>query len=119
VTGGISIPFAVPTHSDSPDAAAAYIDFITSSDAMTTVTEAGNLPAIGAGEQAVEGLQAEVFDAWARAGEEDLVVPYLDWATPTFFDTLSAAVQDLMAAQVTAEEFLDTLEGEYTAQTSG
>jgi raffinose/stachyose/melibiose transport system substrate-binding protein len=86
---------------------------------MATVTGAGNLPVIGADEQEVTGLQAEVFDAWAQAGEEDLIVPYLDWATPTFFDTLSAAVQDVMAGQVSPEEFLDTLEGEYTEQTSG
>jgi raffinose/stachyose/melibiose transport system substrate-binding protein len=119
VTGGISIPFAVPSNSDAPEAAAAYIDFITSPEAMATVTGAGNLPVIGADEQEVTGLQAEVFDAWAQAGEEDLIVPYLDWATPTFFDTLSAAVQDVMAGQVSPEEFLDTLEGEYTEQTSG
>ena len=65
VTGGISIPWAIPANSENADAAAAYIDFITNSEAMTIVTEAGNLPVVDAGAQQVEGLQAEVFTAWA------------------------------------------------------
>ncbi|AYY14113.1 extracellular solute-binding protein [Actinobacteria bacterium YIM 96077] len=113
VTGGISIPFSIPANSENQDAAAAYIDFITSADAMETITETGNLPVVDAAEQDVDGLQAEVFDAWARAGEEDLVVPYLDYATPTFFDTLTAAVQDLLGGERSPEEFLDHLESEY------
>lgn len=117
VTGGISIPWAIPANSDAQDAAAAYIDFITSSEAMTAVTEAGNLPVIEADQQTTEGLQAEVFDAWAQAGEDDLLVPYLDYATETFYDTITAAVQNLMGGQSTPQQFLETLEAEYTAAT--
>ncbi|NEE04319.1 extracellular solute-binding protein [Phytoactinopolyspora halotolerans] len=119
VTGGISIPWSIPANSDAQDAAAAYIDFITNAEAMSTVTETGNLPVVDAGSQQVEGLQAEVFDAWARAGEEDLLVPYLDYATETFYDTITAAIQDLLAGQQSPQEFLDTLEAEYTAQVGG
>ncbi|WP_165367882.1 ABC transporter substrate-binding protein, partial [Phytoactinopolyspora endophytica] len=75
VTGGISIPWSVPANSENQDAAAAYIDFITSADAMTTVTETGNLPVVDAESQDVDGLQADVFDAWAQAGAENLLVP--------------------------------------------
>ena len=66
---------------------------------MTIVAEAGNLPVVDADAQQVEGLLAEVFTAWAQAGEEDLLVPYLDYATETFYDTITAAVQDLLAGQ--------------------
>ena len=115
MTGGISIPWAIPTNAENHDAAAAYIDFITNSDAMTIITEAGNLPVVDAGTQQVEGLQAEVFTAWAQAGEEDLLVPYLDYATETFYDTITAAVQDLLAGQRTPQDFLEHLESEYSA----
>jgi raffinose/stachyose/melibiose transport system substrate-binding protein len=81
--------------------------------------EAGNLPIVDAGAQQVEGLLAEVFDAWAQAGEEDLVVPYLDYATETFYDTITAAIQDLLAGQRSPQEFLDHLEAEYVAQVEG
>ncbi len=115
VTGGPSIPWAIPTNAENPDAAAAYIDFITNSEAMTVVAEAGNLPVVEADAQQVDGLLAEVFTAWAQVGEEDLLVPYLDYATETFYDTITAAIQDLLAGQRSPEEFLEHLESEYTA----
>ncbi|PSL06864.1 carbohydrate ABC transporter substrate-binding protein (CUT1 family) [Haloactinopolyspora alba] len=117
VTGGTSIPWSIPANSDAQDAAAAYIDFITNADAMTTVAETGNLPVVDAGQQEATGLQADVFEAWATAGEEDLLVPYLDYATETFYDTLTAAVQNLLSGQSSPQAFLDTLETEYTAAT--
>ena len=86
---------------------------------MTVVTEAGNLPVVDAGAQQVEGLLAEVFDAWAQAGEEDLLVPYLDYATETFYDTITAAVQDLLAGQRSPQDFLEHLESEYSAAVGG
>jgi raffinose/stachyose/melibiose transport system substrate-binding protein len=119
VTGGISIPWSIPARSQNQDAAAAYIDFITSSEAMATVTETGNLPVVDAEQQDVDGLQAEVFDAWAQAGSENLLVPYLDYATETFYDTITAAIQDLLAEQRSPQEFLEHLEAEYVAQVGG
>ncbi|NDL56676.1 extracellular solute-binding protein [Phytoactinopolyspora mesophila] len=119
VTGGISIPFAIPANSANKEAAAAYIDFITNADAMTTVAEAGNLPVVDADQQEASGLQAEVFEAWGQAGAEDLLVPYLDYATPTFFDTITAAIQDLLGGQRDPEDFLNHLETEYLEQVGG
>lgn len=119
VTGGVSIPWAIPAKSENADAAAAYIDFITSSEAMTAVAEAGNLPVVESDQQESSGLQAEVFQAWAQAGSEDLLVPYLDYATETFYDTLTAAVQGLLGKQADSQQFLDTLEADYSAATAG
>ena len=117
VTGGISIPWAIPANGQNHDAAAAYINFITSADAMATVAETGNLPVVDSADQPAEGLQAEVFEAWAEAGERDLLVPYLDYATETFYDTITAAIQDLLSGQADPQQFLETLEAEYTAAT--
>ena len=41
--------------------------------------------------------------------------PYLDYATETFYDTITAAVQDLLAGQRSPQEFLEHLESEYSA----
>src|SRR5690606_15894055 len=43
-TGGTGLPFAITSASDVPDVAAAYLDFITSPEAMQVLTETGNLP---------------------------------------------------------------------------
>ncbi len=41
------------------------------------------------------------------------MVPYLDWATPTFYDTVTAAVQELMAQRITPEEFVAKIQEDY------
>jgi len=119
VTGGTGLPFAITEATEHADAAAAYLDFITSPDAMAGVGEAGNLPVYGSEALPAKGVQAEVLDAWSTANEEGLIVPYLDYATPDFYDLLTAQVQDLLAGSQTPGEFLSTLEDEYTSFTSG
>ena len=47
--------------------------------------------------------------------ENDAVGHYLDWASPTFYDTLTAALQELMAKQTTPEQFLEKLEADHAA----
>jgi raffinose/stachyose/melibiose transport system substrate-binding protein len=119
VTGGTGLPFSITEASENADVAAAYIDFISSPEAMTGITEAGGLPVVAAGEQQVSGAQAEVFDAWETATSQDALVPYLDYATPTFFDTLTAQVQDLMGGDTSTQDFLTTLQQDYAEFTGG
>ncbi|MFC5829885.1 extracellular solute-binding protein [Nonomuraea insulae] len=113
-TGGTGLPFAITAKSPNPDAAAAYIDFITNAEAMKVLTDTGNLPVADTDKQTVpEGPQREVFTAFGTASAKDGLVPYLDYATPTFADTLGAALQDLLAKKATPQEFLGTLEKDY------
>src|SRR5699024_12404347 len=42
--GGTGLPFAVTAQSPNADAAAGYIDFITSDEAMEVLAETGNMP---------------------------------------------------------------------------
>ncbi|MGN9839793.1 ABC transporter substrate-binding protein [Nonomuraea sp. H19] len=113
-TGGTGLPFAITAKSPNPDAAAAYIDFITSADAMKVLTGTGNLPVADTGKQTVPaGPQQDVFTAFGTVTAKNGLVPYLDYATPTFADTLGAALQDLLAKKATPQEFLATLEKDY------
>ena len=119
VTGGTGLPFAITEAAgDNADAAAAYIDFISSADAMVEIGEAGNLPVYGSGSLPAEGAQADVLEAWTAANDQGAIVPYLDYATPDFYDLLTAEVQDLMAGSEEPEAFLATLEEEYKSFTS-
>jgi raffinose/stachyose/melibiose transport system substrate-binding protein len=122
VTGSTGLPFAVTTASENPDAAAAYIDFITNVDAMRTLAEAGELPVVNAEQQEVSGTQAEVFDAWTTATDEGAFVPYLDWGTPDAYDLVSTGVQAYMGGESSTEELLGTLQEDreaFLAENSG
>ena len=115
-TGGTGIPWAISSKSKNPDAAAAYIDFITSEDAMGVLAKNDNLPIADTADQdAPSPLGEAVFEAFGTAVEKDALVPYLDYATPTMADTLGAALQDLLAKKATPEQFLDTVEKDYSA----
>ncbi|GII80554.1 sugar ABC transporter substrate-binding protein [Sphaerisporangium rufum] len=113
-TGGTGLPFAVTAKSPNPDAAAAYIDFITGTEAMKTLTETGNLPVADTALQTVKkGAQKDVFTAFGTAAKADGLVPYLDYATPTMYDTLGAALQDLLAKKTTPAQFLERVQKDY------
>ena len=113
-TGGTSLPFAVTAASKNPDAAAAYINFLTTDEAMKVIAEKGNLPVLHATELAPSsGVGKDVYAAYESVTTTGHLLPYLDYATPTFSDTLGAALQDLIAAKKTPQEFGATLQKDY------
>lgn len=113
-TGGTSLPFTVTSASKHPDAAAAYINFITSDDAMKVIAKAGNLPVLHSAELApATGGGKDVYAAYEAVTSKGNLLPYLDYATPTFSDTLGAALQDLIAAKKTPQQFTATLQADY------
>ncbi len=112
--GGEGLPFAVTSESEHPDVAAAYIDFITNGEAATVLAETGNLPAMPVDESAIpDGLPSEVFAAWGTLSEADGLIPYLDYATPTFYDEISASVQELLAGKRDPAEFTSGVQAAY------
>jgi raffinose/stachyose/melibiose transport system substrate-binding protein len=112
--GGESLAFAVTSKSEHPDVAAAYIDFLTNADAAKVLAETGNLPAMPVAESAIpKGLSADVFAAWGRLAESDGLIPYLDYATPTFYDDISAAIQELLARKVDPAQFISDVQDKY------
>lgn len=119
-TGGTGLPFAITAQSPNHVAAAAYLDFITSDDAMQVLADTGNMPVNRTAELAPgSGVNAEIFEAFGTVTDGGHLLPYLDWATPTMGDTLGAALQDLIGGQATPAEFLETLEADYGAFTQG
>jgi len=114
--GGTSLPFAITSASQNPNVAAAYIDFITSEDAMKILADTGNVPVndtatYAAGQQ---GVVADVMTAFDTVSNDGNILPYLDYATPTFDQVAGDAVQGLLDQKLSPEDFLDTLEQAYT-----
>jgi len=111
--GGESLPFAITAKSENPDVAAAYIDFITNADAAGVLADTGNLPAMNAPAQLSGAAGEDVYEAWRTLTEADGLVPYLDYATPTFYDTITSEVQQLLAGRRTTDEFTQALQGDF------
>jgi raffinose/stachyose/melibiose transport system substrate-binding protein len=112
--GGEGLPWAISSKSKNADAAATYINFITSPSSMQVVADNGQLTATKARVKVPSGLDTEVYNAWTKANEADAIVPYLDWATPTMYDTITAAIQELMAGKTAPSSFANTIQSDYS-----
>ncbi|MGX1934027.1 ABC transporter substrate-binding protein [Microbacterium resistens] len=113
-TGGTGLPFGITSAAENTDVAAAYIDFITSDEAMKILAETGNMPVNGTADLApASGVQADVFTEFGRVTETGALLPYLDYATPTFSDTLGDALQGLIDGKLDAKAFVDALQADY------
>ena len=114
-TGGESLALGVTSKSAHPDVAAAYIDFLTDAKAAAVMQQTGNLPAVPTADakSTAKGVDAELIGGWQELNQDNGLVPYLDYSTPTFYDTLTSALQRLIGGKDSAEEFTKTLQSDY------
>ena len=118
-TGGTGIPFSIPAKAKNAAAAAAYIDFITTNDAMEVIAKNGNMPVLDASKYAAESpVLDEIYAAFEEVSSNGSLLPYLDYATPTFSDTLGNELQNLIAGQQPPATVLEALQADYEAFTS-
>jgi raffinose/stachyose/melibiose transport system substrate-binding protein len=115
--GGEGLAWAVTAKSKHPDVAAAYINFLVDHNGMKASADHGNLPALPPAEYkpAAGTVGSDILGEWKAASEKDGLLPYLDYTTPTFYDTLTAAVQELTAGQLSPKAFCDQLQSDYAA----
>ena len=113
-TGGEGLPLAITAGTKNPDIAAAYLDFMTNAHAMDVVTQAGLLPVAPVQNAPTTGVLADVFAGWATLNQDDGLVPYLDYSTPTFYDTITADIQELLGGKADATKFVTTAQNDYT-----
>lgn len=116
-TGGEGLAWAITTGSKHPDVSAAYIDFITNASAAQTMIDTGNLPAVPPASWAPKSgtLEGDVAAEWKSVNAGNGLVPYLDYSTPTFYDTLSSSVQQLTAGKLTPQKFGEQLQKDYSS----
>jgi raffinose/stachyose/melibiose transport system substrate-binding protein len=83
---------------------------------MKVIAKTGNLPVLNSAQLApTTGAGKDVYAAYGLVTTKGNLLPYLDYATPTFSDTLGAALQDLIAGKQTPEQFTQTLQADYGA----
>jgi raffinose/stachyose/melibiose transport system substrate-binding protein len=114
-TGGAGFPLSIASSTQHADAAAAYIDWMNSDHASDLLTQVGELPLRTSAPASVQPgtVLADVVTAANDVTAANGVVPYLDWATPTFYDTVTAAIQELMADRITPQQFVANVEQDY------
>lgn len=120
--GGVGVPYAIRKTTKNPDLAAAYLDWMVSPRAAQLWAEASFVPAMPLPDNtAVEAgsLFADTVTAWNKINQDNGVGHYIDWATPTFYDTIVAELQKLYGMESTPEEFTKAVEADYSAFLAG
>jgi raffinose/stachyose/melibiose transport system substrate-binding protein len=113
-TGGQTLPWAITAKSPRADAAAAYINYITTPQAMDVLVANDVLPAVRpASAQMRGGLATEMQGAWQAVSDSDGLVPYLDYSTTTFYDAFSAALQELLGRRKDGQEAMRASQEDY------
>lgn len=114
VTGGPGTAFGISSKSANPDVAACYIDWRTGQYASELYVAEGGLPAMDFDYTGSSAFTKSVFDAWAKASEPtDAIVPYIDFAATNLIDYMSSEAQQLVAGQITPQQFATDIQGQY------
>ena len=116
--GGVGIPFAIRKTTEKQDLAAEYLNWMISPRAAELWAEAGMLPAMALPEDSkvdTNNLFGDTLNAWNAINKENAVGHYIDWATPTFYDTLVAELQKLLGGISTPANFTEAVEADYKA----
>ncbi|HAE85434.1 MAG TPA: ABC transporter substrate-binding protein [Anaerolineaceae bacterium] len=116
--GGVGIPFAIRKTTDKADLAAEYLNWMVSPRAAELWAKAGMLPAMSLPEDAgieTDNLFGDTLIAWQTINTNNAVGHFIDWATPTFYDTLVAELQKLLGGMSTPAEFTAAVQKDYAA----
>lgn len=115
--GGEGLAWAITSKTKNANAAAAYIDFITNAKAASTLVDKGNLPTVVPDDDtpATGTIAGDITSNYKTISSSNNITPYLDYATPTFYDTITSGMQDLVAGKATPEQYTKTLQDDYTS----
>jgi len=114
VTGGPGTAFGISSKSKVADLAACYIDWRTGQYASELYVAEGGLPAMTFKYTGTSTFTKSVFDAWDQASvQHDAVVPYIDFAATNLLDFMSASSQQLVAGQITPQQYVTDIQGQY------
>ena len=113
--GGVGIPYGITQNAEDPDLAAEFINYLVSERALELMVEQSALPGqtVPAEMITADTLAGDLYTAWNAANEADAIGHYMDWATPTFYDTLTSELQRLLGDQTTPEAFAQALQADY------
>jgi raffinose/stachyose/melibiose transport system substrate-binding protein len=119
VTGAPGFSWSISTKSEHPDAAACYLDWRTGRRASELLVAEGGLPSMILEHAGDSQLTKSILDGWAEIAQRDALVPYLAWAATDLHDTLSAATQQLVADELSPDEFARQVQQAYERLTPG
>jgi raffinose/stachyose/melibiose transport system substrate-binding protein len=113
VASGFSVSYAVSSRTEHPEAAGAFLDFLTSREAGQIISDNGFLPPNPEAVAKPEGVLADIAEGHRRAVADDGITTFPDFAAPAMLDRLRSGIQKLIADRVGPADHLDSLQDEW------
>jgi raffinose/stachyose/melibiose transport system substrate-binding protein len=115
-TGSVSLPSHISSKTKNAALAAEWLNFLTSTEAANIIlAKGGDLPARPLANPKVDPKSsiASIVAAWRTTSQSPNLVPYLDWPTPSMYDTLMGGAQSLMAGQMSPEQYTKSVQADW------
>jgi ABC-type glycerol-3-phosphate transport system substrate-binding protein len=107
---GFSVSYTISSESEHPDVAAAFLDFLGSPEAAEIESNGGFLPPNVEAAPKQSGVQADLYEEYARVIEDDGLNVFPDFAAPSAYDREVSGIQSLIAGEGDPEEFLESVQ---------
>jgi len=81
---------------------------------MELIADNGGMPVLRTAELApTSGVNKDIYEAFDAVSNDGVLLPYLDYATPSFADTAGAALQEVIGGQAEPTAAAETLQADY------
>lgn len=113
-TGSFGYAFHVAANSDKVPAAAAFLDFVSNEQAARAFFAAGDIaPLPVENPQLKQGkVFSDIYTAWKTVLQNDALLPYLEFATPTPAEALYPPLQKILAGKEEVPAALKAIEAD-------
>ncbi|MEP6481637.1 MAG: extracellular solute-binding protein [Rhodoglobus sp.] len=105
--------WVVPENSKNKDLAYKFIDITMSPEIQALIGNNGGIPVAADASAITDPKSKELIDNFNTLTGQDGLAFYPDWPTPTFYDQLNAALQELVNGTKAPKDFLTELGTEY------
>ena len=114
--GGLSGPWHISSKTKYPDLAAAWLNYIIASpEAQKLMYGQQQIPSPSdaAAPPAGDPYLGQVTDAFRQVADDDGLMLYTDWASPTMYDTLASNFQDLLAGRISPQDMAKNVQDDW------
>lgn len=111
--GGYSLPFSISSKTKYPDCAAAFIDYVTASDAAIEAQIAAGRPSAtkaGANATITDPLLKQMVGEYQKLTTEDGLFTWEDWPTPTMLTFMGSQAQLLLSGKITPKQYNESIQ---------